>query len=375
MATSGRKPNSTVDRLLLGDGRRFDFFQAVRLLERLYPARQPVGREASREPEVVRFRSRPDLSFPPTDVDEIRVDENGDRAEMTVSFMGLIGPHGVLPRHYTLLAAERERANDGALHAFLDLFHHRMVSLFYRAWERYRFPVEFERAAIAQGATGGDPASRVANGGLDRLSQHLLDLIGAGTGGILGSLEIDLRTLLFNAGLLAGRARSASALKGLLHGYFSVPTAILQFTGQWLAIPLASRTRLGRSNAALGSESVLGERYWDPQTKFTVRIGAVDDEGFRRFLPRGDAFGPLVQITRFFAGEELDFDIQLVVEAAQVPECRLSSRDGGGAQLGWSSWLKTRPFERDADDPVFDGRRVLASLSDTSAEESTPAGE
>jgi type VI secretion system protein ImpH len=368
MATAGRRTHPSLESRLLDEAARFDFFQAVRLLERIYPQRRPVGREAARALEIVRFRAHASLTFPATDIHAIAHDDVDGMAEMLVDFMGLTGPNSALPRHYTELIIERTRKHDHALRAFLDMFNHRFISLFYRAWEKYRFPIAFERSA---GAPSPDvPAAApilpgVESGDFDKIdpfSHHLLDLIGMGTGGLLPSLEVDLRALLFFCGLLARRVRSGSALKGLLRGYFDVGVDVLEFTGQWLPIPTASITRLGRANSELGNSAVLGSRFWDPQTKFTVRLGPVGYTTFRSFLPLGNAFKPLVQLTRYFAGEELDFDLQMVVKAAEVPECRLSNVEDDATQLGWSSWLKARPFQHDADDAVFDGRRILGQL-------------
>ena len=366
MATAGRRSNPPLEWLLLNEGGRFEFFQAVRLLERLYPQRRPVGREATRAPEIVRFRAHASLTFPASDIDAMVYDDVDAMVEMLVNFMGLIGPNGALPRHYTELIVERARHRDHALRAFLDLFNHRFISLFYRAWEKYRFPIAFERAAVArqsdEAAAEGSAAKPADLGALDRFSHHLLDLAGMGTPALLPALDVDLRALLFHTGLLARRVRSACALEGLLRGYFGVEVDVIQLTGQWLAIPQASITRLGRENSQLGGSAVLGSRFWDPQTKFTVRLGPVGYTTFRSFLPSGDAFRPLTQLTHYFAGEELDFDIQAVVQAAEVPECRLGDAAHDGGQLGWSTWLKTKPFQHDADDAVFDGRRILGRM-------------
>src|SRR6266496_2277890 len=172
MEAEGGRFGAPLDKQLLDESYRFDFFQAVRLLERLQPGRIPVGRHgASPNREIVRFRSLPTLNFPPSQIDSIRAVPNQDEPdaaplEMIVAFMGMIGPMGVLPSHVTELAAERARYKDSSLWSFLDLFGHRMVSLFYRAWERYRFTVAYER------------------GDADDFTEYLFGLIGTGTGGI-----------------------------------------------------------------------------------------------------------------------------------------------------------------------------------------------
>jgi type VI secretion system protein ImpH len=337
---------SPLDDVLFEEGYRFDFFQAVRVLERLYPERQPVGRDAPPSSEAVRFRSHLSLSFPPSAIYEIARAEEGDGpAQMTVAFMGLTGLLGVLPRHYTELLLERMRRKDEGLRDFLDLFNHRLISFFYRAWEKYRFPIAYERAV-----SKGD--------GEDRFTRHLFDLIGLGTKGLRGRLEVEDEPLIFYAGLLAQHPRSASALEGLLTDYFEVPVTVTQFIGQWLPLSEANRSRLGwgEVNNALGVNAVAGSRVWDQQANFRLRLGPLTFAQFCQFLPSGDGFRTLGAITRFSAGEECDFDVQLNLRAAEVPRCRLGGNGEHAVRLGWSAWLKSQEFTSDADDAIFAGR-------------------
>jgi type VI secretion system protein ImpH len=343
MAGESRRPDPSVADILFDEGYRFSFFEAVRVLERLLPERQAVGYDASPAKEVVRFRSRLSLDFPPSEIHEIAREENGGPPEMTVAFMGLAGPLGVLPRHYTEMLLERLRRKDFALRDFLDLFNHRLISLFYRAWEKYRFPLAYERA--------------LSRGSEDRFSLYLYDLFGMGTAGLRGRLATHDKPLLFYAGLLSQHRRSASALAGLLGDYFGVPVAIAQFVGQWLPLAEDSRTRIGAkgANHALGDSALAGSRVWDQQAKFKLRLGPLGLKEFNQFLPSGSAFRPLLQLTRFFVGQALDFDAQLLLKAAEVPWCRLGGGPDHSPRLGWSAWLKTREFTRDAGDAVFSG--------------------
>ncbi|MCK6556301.1 type VI secretion system baseplate subunit TssG [Candidatus Binatia bacterium] len=345
MAAAGGTPDSPLDRLLFDEGFRFEFFEAVRLLRRLYPERAAVGHDGPPRRETVRFRSRPALGFAGAAIQELsRDDAAHGRAEMTVNFMGLTGPVGVLPRHYTETVMRRRRARDPVLHEFLDIWTHRFVSLFYRAWEKYRFAIRYERGVV-EGKTS------------DRFAWLLFDLFGMGTDGLLGRLLVDDRVLLYYSGLLAQRRRTASALAGILQDHFAVPAGVEQCIGQWLPIPPRSRTRLGRrgANHQLGASAVLGHRTWDQQAAFRVRLGPFDLRDYNRFLPTGEAFRPLVQMTRYFAGQEHDFDVRLVLRAAEVPRCALGAKGDAGPRLGWSAWLKQVPFVRDADDATFAG--------------------
>lgn len=345
MGTESRGTDPSLAEELLDEGYRFDFFEAVRVLERLYPHRQPVGDEAMPGEEVVRFRSRLALTFPPSAIYELNEpQDSGKPVEMTVAFMGLTGPLGVLPRHYTELLLERVRKKDFVLRDFLDLFNHRLISLFYRAWEKYRFPIAYERAVAKHTE-------------YDDFSLGLFDLISMGTQGLRGRLEIGDEALLFYAGLLAQHPHSATALVSILHDYFEIPVEVVQFVGQWLHLSPENRTRLGgEGNNALGVNAVAGNRVWDQQARFRLRLGPLTFAEFLRFLPVGKVFRPFVQFTRYIVGQEFDFDVQLILKAEEVPGCQLGAKGSRAPRLGWTTWLKTKEFSKDAEDAVFTGR-------------------
>jgi type VI secretion system protein ImpH len=314
----------------------FDFFQAVRLLERMSPERQAVGRSGSPADEVVRFRSRASLAFPPSHIHEISQRNSADgeeipvSTEMTLAFMGMTGPLGVLPHQYTELLMERARYKDTALWEFLDLFTHRMASLFYRAWEKHRFPIAYER------------------GQFDQFTEYLFDTIGMGTRGLRGRLHQPDQSLLLYGGLIAQKPHSASAITAILSDHFDAPAEVDQFAGQWLKLDEGSLSRLGTANSQLGLNTVAGTRVWDTQSKFRLKFGPLDLDRFKAFLPAGSAYKPVAALARFLVGMEFDFDIQLILEKEEVPGCALNARDQAQQpRLGWTSWLKTRPFTMD----------------------------
>jgi len=334
MAGQSGDSDRPLDSLLFDEAPQFDFFQAVRLLERIYPGRRAVGGGGPPSTEVVRFRARTSLEFPASqiyDVSRETPEGSPEPPQMVINFFGLTGPSAVLPTPYTELLVERVRYKDTALRDFLDLFNHRMASLFYRAWERSRFPVAYER--------GGD----------NPFTQYLLDLVGMGTGGLRNRLGIRDEGVLFYAGLIAQRPHSATAIELILEDYFGVPESLQQFSGQWLDIDEASLTRVGTANSELGLNVIVGTRFWDHQSRFRVRLGPLDFEHFRAFLPTGSAFGPAANLVRWLAGMEFDFDIQLVLKAMEVPRCQLITTGGDIPMLGWTTWLKTRPLK--IDDP------------------------
>jgi len=343
MAAQSRGADSDLNQELLHRGFRFDFFQAVRLLARVYSDRQPVGDSASSAKEVVRFRAHQSLAFPPSAICQIRSSQDNRPPEMTVAFMGLTGPLGVLPRYYTELMLDRLQAKDTTLRDFFDVFNHRMVSLFFRAWEKHHCVVGFEQSLLK----GRD----------DRFARCLFALAGLGTKGLRDQLTIDDRSILRYVGLLGQRPRSAEALERCLGDYFQVPVRVNQFIGAWLKLEEADWTTIGvtGSNNILGHSALAGTKIWDQQAAFKVEVGPLEFEQFQRLLPSGKAYPTLVQLTKLFAGPELDFDVQLVLKADEVPATRLQATDAYAPRLGWTTWLKTKEFERDADEVIFAG--------------------
>jgi type VI secretion system protein ImpH len=334
----------------------FDFFQAVRLLERmaLERARTRAGTteiyvgEDQFDHEAVRFRSQPSLSFPSSPIVRIRpadADEKTETlAEMAVTFMGTTGPIGVLPFHYTALLLRRVRDKDFSLRDFLDMFHHRAISFFFRAWIKYRLPYSYERSR------------ETAHQRDDPITWAIYCLAGMGTDGLRGRLEIDDEAFLFYSGHFAHFPRSAAALQQILGDYFGLPIEVLQMHGQWLQLPESEQAVMPGAanpnglNNALGVSLIVGERVWDVQSKFRLKVGPLTYAQFQQFLPGGPALRSICQLTRSYVGPEFDFDVQLVLRPEEVP----ASRSGGRqTRLGWDSWARTREFSRFAEDAVF----------------------
>jgi type VI secretion system protein ImpH len=341
MGTEGRMETAALGQPelkahLAEDPTSFEFFQAVRVLERLYPGRRPVGTFSHPSEEVARFTVNPSTGFPASEIQQLGLDGTA-QPRMTVNFMGMTGPEGVLPYCYSLFVSERVRERDTALRDFLDLFHHRIISLFYRAWEKYRFAVSYERDQH------------------DRLTQHLKDLVGLGEPGLQGRLGIRDDAVLFYTGLLGPQQRSAAALEQLIADYFGVHAEVEQFVGGWYTLAASTECTLGEEGDAseqLGWGAVAGEEVWDPQARVRLRLGPLTRQQYEDFLPRGSAHESLRTLTRFFSGEQFDFEVQLVLARDEVPPVVLGG-DAPASPLGWCSWIRSRPFSRNADDTTL----------------------
>lgn len=315
----------------------FDFFQALRLLERFRPEKKPVGQFVPPEDEVAHFRAHPSLAFPASQIQEAEWPEDGP-VRMLVNFMGMIGPEGVLPNPFTSLIIERQREGDNTLRDFLDIFNHRIISLFYRAWRKYRFDVAYER------------------GERDLFSRHLLSLLGLGTEGMRDRQTVSDDLLIYYSGLLAQRPRSAQALQQILSDYFDVPVAIEQFSGGWYRLDPETQCRLAEENTdsgELGFGAVVGDEMWNQQSRVRIVFGPLSLERYADFLPDGQSFKPLQSWVRFFSNNEWDFELKLILDREQVPACSLGADGITGPQLGWVSWVKSAPFQRDPGDTVL----------------------
>jgi type VI secretion system protein ImpH len=316
---------------------RFHFFQAVRLLERFAPRRASVGEFVPPDQEVARFSAYQTTCFPASEIQTLTVSEDHPAA-MAVNFMGMTGPEGVLALHYTEYVLQRMRSKDYALRDFLDIFNHRAISLFYQAWKKYRLGVAYER------------------GGQDCLSQYLLAIIGLGTPGLPRRQTVSDESLVYYAGLLAQRPRSAAALQQILTDYFEVPVEIEQFAGSWYRLDRNSQTCLGekhRCTEILGFGSVLGDEVWDQQSLVRIKLGPLTLSQYLDFLPSGAAWEPLRSLVKFYFNDELDFEVQLILKREETPGCELGSDTHTAPRLGWVTWVKTAALERDPSETVL----------------------
>lgn len=315
----------------------FGFFQAVRLLERRRTSESALGGFEDPAREAVRFTVPATLSHPPSEIAGLEAATNGP-ARLSVAFLGLTGPVGVLPHHYTEITADRRRAKDPVLGDFLDLFHHRLLSLFYRAWAKSRPPVGLEAGAG------------------DRLGPHLDDLMGLVPLQAAPADDGIRAALRYYAGLFASTQRSADALRAMLTDYFDVPVEVVQFVGAWYPVPQSQQCRLDDDDLAasrLDGSAPVGDEIWEQQSRVRLRIGPLPWARFREFLPTGSAHAALAELTRQFGGDAYDFEVQLVLDRQDAPGTHLDADRDTPATLGWGTWLRTRPATHDPDDTIF----------------------
>lgn len=381
MPPAQRRHAAGVIEQLLREPQRFGFFQAVRLLDRWLADASPDGPGGLSK---LNFRNSLSLSFPASEIESLLVHrrvpqgavpspgEPGDvlarmlsdaapqahptqpgeveRIDLTPAFMGLLGVNGTLPLFYTEMLAQRELyQKDLAARAFMDVFSHRAVSMFYQAWRKHRLPLQFE---VDQRNRFLPLVLSIAGVG----QKSLRDRLGPHEGGVADE------ALAYYAGALQQRRVSAGQLQPLLRHYLGVPVRIEQFVGRWYQLPEEGRFHLGRAsggaglpNGVLGRSAMLGERVWQRDLRIRVVLGPLDQARFRRFLPGGAGAKALKSWLTMLSGVSLEYEINLQLMRQAVQGVTLDAgRDASAGCLGWNTFLQTRPAHADRVDVHYD---------------------
>ncbi len=333
MAAEKRRTRTTVKERLHEDICGFNFFKAVHLLEG-YGRGRPLGKTLSPGKDPVRFRVKPGFSFPASDIFSIQ-NGHGDPV-LTVNFMGLIGPNGILPHWYNSHAVELNHKKDYAFTDFLDLFHHRLISLFYRAWKKYRLAENYQPDC-------GDPISRCLTAyiGLDEREQKA-DIEFA---------RVSRRRLIYFAGMASRNVPTATAVERIIANATGVAVRVEQFVERMLTIHEQDRTCLGRANGTLNNDALCGNRIRNVASFFEVILGPMSWEKYIAFQPRSRNLALVRKLIRFIVGLEYEFEIRLVIKGPEIPSLPLGGGKEGKPVLGRTVLLKwpDKPYLKNVD--------------------------
>lgn len=313
---------------------RYDFFQAVRLLEALHPKKARLGRSQRAADDPLRLQQSVSLSFQASAVDAYEYKKNAPAPYLSTAFFGLFGANGGLPLHLSEYADERIRhEHDSTFEGFVNLFQHRMLSFFYRAWADTQPTVNFDRYQD------------------DRFKFYIGSFLGLGMPSLHDRDDIYDNLKLHFAGHFACQRKHPEGLKLILESYFGFNIAIVEFIGEWLDLPVNSICRLGCSQLTghLGHNVIVGSSIWSRQHKFRIIMGPMPLQDYQHILESLATRKQIVAIVRNYIGLELDWEINLVLRRDQVPGAQLGSH----SRLGWSSWLGARTADSDADDLIL----------------------
>ena len=320
----------------------YDFFHVMRMIECLHPQFPRIGQAVRPAQEAIRLGQEPSLDFASTVISGVHAPTDGGAAmKIEVRFLGMLGPNGPLPLHLTDYARERIlHGGDATLARFLDVFNHRFLSLFYRAWAQAQPAVTHDRPAE------------------DRFPVYIGSLFGLGSARMRNRDTVPDAAKLFHAGLLSRQVRNRDGLEALLENYFKVPVCVQEFAGHWMDVAAPDQSRLGMQNASvmLARGAVLGSRIWDRQHSIRLRIGPLDLDRYEALLPGGADIEVLVAWLRTYLCLELAWDLCLVLREEQVASVRL----GQYGRLGWTSWLGNYRRGVPADDLRLDAEKAVA---------------
>jgi type VI secretion system protein ImpH len=327
----------------------FDFHLVLRRIESIFRDKPRLGEALRPSDEPVRCGQPPSTAFAPSAVTSFTSPRDGEPGRLGVSFFGMFGPRGPLPVHITEYARDRLRnAADGTLVAFIDLFHHRMLLLFHRAW------------AVAQPTASHDRQDR------NRFTTYLGSLFGLALRATLGRDVIPDSAKLQYSGRLAALTRNAEGLCAVLSDYFDLPIEVEEFIGEWVELPEGGRWLLGhsREKSTLGRSAILGARVWQCAHKFRLVIGPVTRRDFQRMLPGGPSLTRMAALVRAYVGDELKWDVRLVL----APDASVQLQLGREGKLGWNARLGAGTAgEREPDvivDPFsHETQRTLAGVA------------
>ncbi|MEO5987455.1 MAG: type VI secretion system baseplate subunit TssG [Candidatus Eisenbacteria bacterium] len=317
----------------------FHLYVAMRKLEAAFPDKPRFGRSQRLKDDPVRFGQEPSLAFAPSTLASFQPPTATRPPRLDTFFFGLFGPNGPLPLHLTEYARDRERnSRDLTLRRFADLFHHRMLQLFYRAWADAQPTVQYDRPMD------------------DRFGRYVGSLCGYGLDTLRDRDTLPDHARLHWAGLLAGPTRSAEGLERLLAGFFRMPVRVETFAGHWIHLPEPMLSRLGGAQCALGSSATLGTAVWDVAGKFRLVFGPCGYADFSRLLPGTSSLERLKSVVRSWVGDAMWWDVNVILKQAEVPGTKLDARSG----LGWNTWLLSGAAKHDAADYILDPVRLAS---------------
>ena len=313
---------------------RYDFFALLRAIECACPDRMRLGQATRPADEPIRMGQEASLAFAPSTLSYVEPAKDGRPPRIGVHFLGMLGPNGPLPIHLTEYARDRLRnAGDPTLVRFLDLFHHRILALFYRAWANAQPTVSRDR-----------PDS-------DRFMTYVGALLGIGSPAVRDRDAFPDSAKLYFSGRLAHQARNAEGLRAMVGEYFGLPTDLEEFVGEWTPLQDASRWRITRTAfaGALGTTTILGARAWQRQTKFRLVFGPLKEAEFQSMLPGSERLKRLSALVRTYVGDSLTWDVRLFLDKRVSQPFRLDRI----TRLGWTSWLGHCPEGAGRDDLIF----------------------
>lgn len=335
MASTDR---ATTDRLIESiceNPYEYDFFQLMRKLQAAYPDKPRIGKSLRLNQDAVRLRQEVSLAFAPSTIERVEKDEETGTLNIFNRFFGLWGPNGPMHNELTQYVLDQARDyDDSTLADFADVFHHRLLSLFFKAWADANKATDYDRPEDAH------------------FPRFINSFFGAGVESFRRRDAIPDRAKTFYSGHLSSATQHKSGLKAILEDFFGIKTQIQSFVGHWMTLPEDCCHRLGESKSTglLGQNIIIGQKVWDRQLKFRVIMGPMSKEDYKRILPGSKGYQMLKDWVDLYTGQVMLWDLQLILKASEAKPTVL----GKSGQLGWNAWMMTKPLKEDSKDLILD---------------------
>lgn len=312
------KGKSSVYKNMFESPGSYAFVQAVDLIQASLRRQGLAGRL-----EPIRFKVNPNLSFPASDIEDIVVRQGeasaGYQVEMTMNLMGLHGAASPLPAYFTEHVAIHQDSDD-SLRDFFDIFNHKLITILYRTWRKYRYHLHYEEGAK------------------DKYSQRFFSFIGMGFSQIREAKTLNWSRLLAYMGLIAFKGDATGSLESTLRHYFNHQDLhIIPCIKRRVSIPKDQQSRLGEANSILGRDFLIGEEVQDQTGKFRISIAHLTWNRFNSFLPDQPIFSELTSLIKTILQSRLQFDVELKLRPEEIRPFHIGRETVN--RLGWSTWL------------------------------------
>ena len=324
MASQDRSTANHIVHDLLKNSQQYSFFQAVKLLNDYHQLISSMDGKKALKKTLIQFSVNPELAYSKSDIESISLQDTNEQLKvlMSINFMGLYGATTSLPAFYTEAILQAKNGEDSTRH-FMDLFNHRMISLVYKCWEKYRYYENYKA------------------GSTDQFSSWMFALTGLYQVQQRNDKDVNWNRLLPFVGMLGMRCHSASMIESILKFYYNFEhIKIVSNIKRLVFIEDIQKNKLGQQCATLSNDLVLGDSVEDRSGKFRITINKLSYELFEKFLPDGEYYVPLRKIVNFILRDQLDYDIKLQLVKQEVPELLLSNQNY--EKLGWTTWIGSR---------------------------------
>ncbi|HUT55687.1 MAG TPA: type VI secretion system baseplate subunit TssG [bacterium] len=327
MAGEDRRPPPDLKAELLGDGKSFAFFQAIRLLRYYISRDKGLGKDKDPIRSEVRIRPELSLAHPAVEVEEVRaLDTEQPSYRMTANFLGLYGESTPLPTFYSEDLIYDSQEGESAVRDFYDIINYPVYLLFYRIWTKYR------------------PFLKVIDEKDPQYLEILFSMMGLGVEKIREDVSSAAQLLKY-IGLLSQFPKSALGLKTLLTDVIEEPSIRIEpCVKRTVAIPEDQRCRLGKVGNVLGLECFVGQVMEDRMGKFRVIIGPLSAPRFRLLMPGTFKFRRILFFAAIYLIDSFDMDLELILSEGEVRTARLG--DEFWSQLGKDTWLFSGDYGR-----------------------------